>query len=347
MNIVYRRRDVLKGCALAAAGIAFSPLGQLLAAETADQPRKKVLFFTKSAGFQHSVITRPAEDPSKLAYAEQILTDIGAQHGFDVTCSKDGTVFASPDTYKTYDVFAFYTTGDLTTDSDQYAKHKGPDGKDVADKTKLLWKEPAMPPGAKEMFLDSVKSGGKGFFGFHSASDTFHSSGYIHHGGNMLRDVNAKGEDDFDPYIQMLGGEFIIHGKQQKATLKTIDTKFPAATALDNASFVEEWYSLKNFQPDLHVILAQDCTGMEGAMYQRPPYPQTWARMHGNGRVFYTSLGHREDIWKRPDFVDLVVSGLNWTSRRADADVTPNISQATPEANPKSNPATSPAATAK
>src|SRR6185503_8955012 len=108
MTTLHRRRDILRASALAAAGIALSPFaGPLLAAES-DQPRKRVLFFTKSSGFQHGPVTRPAEDPTKLAYAEQILTAIGAQHGFAVTCSKDGTVFASPDTYKTYDVFAFY-----------------------------------------------------------------------------------------------------------------------------------------------------------------------------------------------------------------------------------------------
>jgi type 1 glutamine amidotransferase len=196
------------------------------------------------------------------------------------------------------------------------------------------------------MFLDSIKTGGKGFVGFHCASDTFHSPGFTHK-TDFRRDVDENGKDKFDPYIEMVGGEFIIHGKQQKATLKTIDAKFPGASAFDSVAINEEWYSLKNFQPDLHVILAQDCTGMDGPMYQRPMYPQTWARMHGDGRVFFTSMGHREDIWKRPDFVDLVVAGLNWTSRRADADVSPNISQATPEANPKTNPATGPAANAK
>ena len=194
-----------------------------------------------------------------------------------------------------------------------------------------------MPKESKQEFLDAIKAG-TGFVGFHCASDTFHSSGYIHHGGNMLRDVNDKGEDDFDPYIKMLGGEFIIHGKQQKATLKTIDTRFPGATAFDNANFAEEWYSLKNFAPDLHVILAQDCTGMEGDMYKRPEYPQTWARMHGQGRVFDTSLGHREDVWQRPDFLNLIVGALNWTSGNVEADVSPNLEQATPEGNVKTNP---------
>jgi type 1 glutamine amidotransferase len=340
------RRDLLKASALVAAGIGLWPLVDLAFAADSPAPagagaRKKVLFFTKSSGYQHSVITRKAEDPEKLAYAEQILTDLGAKNGFDVVCSKDGGVFASPEKLAAFDVIVFYTTGDLTTDSDKYATKKGPDGKPMPDTSKLLWKEPGMPPGAKEAFLDAIKQG-KGFIGFHAAADTFHSN--AHSKGNMLRDVNEKGEDAFDPYIQMLGAEFIVHGKQQNATLKTIDPKFPGAEKFNGEKITEEWYSLKDFAPDLHVIIAQDSTGMEGPMYQRPLYPQTWARMHGLGRVFYTSLGHREDIWQRADFLALVVSALNWTSRNTDADVTPNLKQATPEADVKKPPATAPAA---
>jgi type 1 glutamine amidotransferase len=330
----FNRRDVLKAAAIAGAGLALSPWTDVFA-QPDTGPRKKVLFFTKSSGFQHSVITRKADDPTKLAWAERILTDIGAKNGFDVTCSKDGTIFGQPEKLAEFDVFAFYTTLDLTQDSDKYAKKKGPDGKDVEDKDHLLWKEPGMPAGAKEAFLELIKSG-KGFVGFHSASDTFHTPNGK---GKMTRDVNEKGEDEFDPYIQMLGGEFIIHGKQQKSILKTIDDKFPGAAALNNASFVEEWYSLKNFAPDLHVILAQDCTGMEGPMYQRPMYPETWARMHGKGRVFFTSLGHREDVWERPDFQALAIGALNWTSGKIDVDIAPNIKQATPEADVKQTPA--------
>src|SRR4051812_12187811 len=94
--ITFNRRDVLKAAALAGAGLALSPFANGLAQSEAG-PRKKVLFFTKSSGFQHSVITRPAQDPNKLAFAEQILTDFGAKNGFDVTCSKDGTIFGAPE----------------------------------------------------------------------------------------------------------------------------------------------------------------------------------------------------------------------------------------------------------
>lgn len=308
------RREMLRNSALVAGGLALSPfLARAWGAEESG-PRKKVLFFTKSQGFQHSVITRSAKHPEKLAYAEQILTDLGAKHGFDVTCSKDGTLF-TPENLKQYDVIAFYTTLDLTKDSDK------PSGK-----------EPGMGEAGKQAFLDAIKQG-KGFIGFHSAADTFHSPG--HKSGDLLRDVDAAGHDKFDPYIEMLGGEFSIHGAQQDAILHTIDPKFPGAEAFNGAKFKEEWYSLKNFAPDLHVILAQECTGMKGPMYQRGMYPETWARKHGNGPVFYTSMGHREDVWTRPDFQNLVVGALKWTSGQIEVDITPNIQQATPEANVK------------
>src|SRR5690349_209672 len=110
----FNRRSFLKAAGLTATGVAFSPLLQRIAAAApVEGARKKVLFFTKSAGFQHSVITRPEDEPNKLAYAEQILTDLGARNGFDVTCSKDGTIF-TPESIAKFDVFAFYTTGDLT-----------------------------------------------------------------------------------------------------------------------------------------------------------------------------------------------------------------------------------------
>ena len=60
---------------------------------------KQVLFLTKSAGFQHSVIERKNPDPQKLAHAERLLTEFGAQNGFVVTVTKDADVFNDPETY--------------------------------------------------------------------------------------------------------------------------------------------------------------------------------------------------------------------------------------------------------
>ena len=59
-----------------------------------------------------------------------------------------------------------------------------------------------MSPRGKERLLAAV-AGGKGFLGFHSACDTF-----------LSRD------QEIDPYLAMLGGEFITHDQPQQGTLE-------------------------------------------------------------------------------------------------------------------------------
>jgi uncharacterized protein len=339
------RRELLKSLGIGAAALAVSPFltRSLLGDDTTvgAAGSKKILFFTKSAGFQHSAITRKSTD--KLAFAEQLLTDFGAKNGFEVTCSKDGSLF-TPEYLAKFDALAFYTTGDLRKDSDKYKMVpkldadgkpvKDDKGKNIMENGELLYKEPGMGDAGKAAFLDAIKNG-KGFMAFHSGSDTFHGKTQPHPVGEMLRDATPDGKDAFDPYIQMLGGEFITHGAQQPAVLKTIDPKFPGAAAFNDASFQEEWYSLKNFAPDLHVILTQECDKMKGPMYQRAPYPETWARMHGKGRVFYTSMGHREDVWTKPEFQALALGALRWITGQVEVDVTPNIKEVAPQADPR------------
>lgn len=90
---------------------------------------------------------------------------------------------------------------------------------------------------------------------------------------------------------------------RQVITSDTFSGLAKAAKGEENSfALNEEWYSLKNFAEDLHVILAQDTQGIEGKDYERPLFPSTWARRHGKGRVFYTSRGHREDVWNDPTF---------------------------------------------
>ena len=292
------RREMLvrTGAAAVTLGLSRFPLGW---AASADAPKKHILVYTRSQGFEHSVVRRPKN--GKLSLAEQIVTDLGAKHGFDVTCTKDGRFFL-PDTLKKYDAFLFETTGDLT--------------KEGGDK------QPPMPPEGKKALLKAIAEG-KGFVGCHCASDTFHSKGEA---------FQTQAPEERDPYIAMIGGEFIVHGAQQKAWMRVVDPSFPGAKKLKDFDLLEEWYALKNFAPDLHVILVQDTQGMKGAMYQRPNFPATWAHMHHKGRVFYTSMGHREDVWQNPKFHDLLLGGLSWAVGNVKADITPNLEKVAPKA---------------
>lgn len=277
---------------------------------TAPAP-KRVLVFTKSSGFQHDAV-KAVMDDGRPGYAFPVLDELGRKNNIEFVFSKDGWRF-TPEYLAQFDAFLFYTTGDLTL------PRSDPRGDGL----------PPMTPAGKAALLAAVASG-KGFIGVHSATDTFHTAGRNLHVPERFLDDGAAADD----YAKMLGGEFIRHGAQQVSKLTVIDPKFPGIAAVPaNYGPLEEWYSLKDFASNLHVLLVQETTGMKGAEYQRPPYPSTWARMHGKGRVFYTSLGHREDIWTSPVFQSVLAGALNWTLGRIDADVTPNLTTAAPGAN--------------
>ena len=168
----------------------------------------------------------------------------------------------------------------------------------------------------KKKLLDAITAG-KAFVGIHSATDTF----------------RKDKSEEIDPYIAMIGAEFSMHDAQQIAKNRVVDPKFPGMEGLgDFIELMEEWYPFKKYAKDLHVILVQETEGMKGPHYQRPPFPATWARMHGKGRVFYTSLGHREDIWKNKIFQQILLGGIAWALGNAKAEIPPNIDQVTPEA---------------
>ncbi|HVX12526.1 MAG TPA: ThuA domain-containing protein [Pirellulales bacterium] len=290
-----KRRDLLLATA-ASLSLSSFPLAW---ANTDDQRKRKLLMFTRSQSFEHSSCKRQGDE---LAHNERVVTELGKKHGFEVVATKDGHVFDSD--LGEYDAFLFYTTGDLT--------------KDGTDKT------PPMSPAGKQRLLDAVASG-KGFLASHCGADTFHSPGPA---------AENQTPDKRDPYIAMLGGEFIRHGQQQKGRLAVVDHKFPGLNGVGDEIEIktEEWYSLKNFADDLHVLLVLDTQGMVDADYMRPPFPSTWARKHGEGRVFYTSMGHREDVWDNPAFQAVLLGGLAWAFGKVQADVTPNIKQVTPGA---------------
>jgi len=285
---------MLMSTSAALLSVASFPLGWSVSAEP---KRKRVLYFTRSAGFEHSVVRRKA---GELSHSEKVLTALGKWAGFEVECTQDGTVFDGD--LKQFDTIAFYTSGDLTAPQG----HGRP-----------------MTLAGKRRLIETI-AGGKGFIGFHSATDSFRSTGPADQGGSGV-----------DPYISMLGGEFVTHGPEQEASL-LIASHFPGTDRLgcaEGLSFTDEWYAQRNFAKDLHVILVQETGLMQGACYQRPDYPNTWARRHGQGRVFYTALGHREEVWTNPFFQAIVLGGIAWALGDVQAKAEPNIKQVTPHAN--------------
>ena len=299
--------SIMKTFTIALAGL-MAALACAGCASPRSQRARKILVFSKSSNYEHSAIHRTG---GQLSFAEETLKKIGEKNNLEFTFTKDGGLFTAENLAQ-YDAFLFYTTGDLTESGTDH--------------------NPPMPPGGKAALLAAIRKG-KGFVGVHSATDTFHSPGNREIDAARFRNDGTNA----DPYIQMIGGEFVIHGGQQKARMICADAKFPGMQALP-ADFgpMEEWYTLKNFAKDLHVILAQDTSNMQKTggdyCYDRPPYPATWAHPYGKGRVFYTSMGHREDVWSNPVFQQILLGGINWAARNVNANVAPNLSRVAPQA---------------
>lgn len=143
-------------------------------------------------------------------------------------------------------------------------------------------------------FFAWVRAGG-GVLGAHSASDTYHNE---------------------PRYIDMLGGEFLTHGNQATVTLVTASGTHPATSGLPaRFQMLDEIYHLKdNNRGRVDTLLSLDRApddGLPGAN-QPADMPISWAKRYGAGRVFYTALGHREDVWEDARFRAHVLGGIKW-----------------------------------
>jgi type 1 glutamine amidotransferase len=152
-------------------------------------------------------------------------------------------------------------------------------------------------PNLKGM-LDWI-SAGHAFLGAHSASDTYH---------------------DEPSYLAMLGGEFVTHGAIVEADVKVDDPAHPAVSHLaPRFRITDELYRFSRVsRADAHVLYSLDRVPADGAPDAGQPadLPLAWWRMHGTGRVFYTALGHREEVWQDPRFQQQLVGAIRWALRR-------------------------------
>jgi type 1 glutamine amidotransferase len=174
-----------------------------------------------------------------------------------------------------------------------------------------------LPIPDKEGFLNWIKEG-HAFIGIHAASDTFHH---------------------WPEYLDMLGGEFLRHGKQVGVAAINMDPKNPATATLPPSWAItqEEIYNFRDYDPaKVHELLTLGISPLDGTPGH---FPVSWCKMYGKGRVFYTSLGHREDIWdmdpnipKRinpPEvaqkFQDFLLGGIEWALGLQPGDATPQL----------------------
>ncbi len=214
-------------------------------------PKRKLLVFTRSAGFKHACIP----------VLEKALTDLGSSSGaFAATVTQDPEAF-TPGNLAGYDAVFFYTTRDVLPKPEQ-----------------------------RKALFDFVK-GGKGFIGSHCATDTLYGPGV------------KEGETPCPEYGEMIGAYFDGHpwGAGSKVTIKVEDATHPATKGLPGSwELPDEIYQFQEFSRErVHVLMSLDAEKMDVSKGKRADkdYAIAWCRKYGEGRVFYTALGHMEEHW--------------------------------------------------
>src|SRR5579864_3024 len=160
----------------------------------------------------------------------------------------------------------------------------------------------------KASLLSFLKDDGKGFLGTHSATDTFYK---------------------WPEYGEMIGGWFDDHPWHQKVRVNVEDREFPATKHFP-ASFeiTDEIYQFKNYSRDrVRVLMSLDTSSVDltkkNVKRKDGDFAVTWVRDYGKGRVFYSSLGHEEQVWDRPDIQQMWLEAVKWAMGMTEGNATP------------------------
>jgi type 1 glutamine amidotransferase len=161
----------------------------------------------------------------------------------------------------------------------------------------------------KATLLSFIKDDGKGFIGIHSATDTFYQ---------------------WPEYGEMIGGYFDFHPWNQfEAPIIVEDRNFPATRHFPASITVhDEIYQIKEFSRDrVRVLMRLDESKIDlqrrNVKRADKDFAVTWVRNYGKGRVFYSTLGHREDSWDRKDVQTMWLEAVKWAMGLTQGDATP------------------------
>lgn len=244
---------------------------------------KKVLIYSESFGFRHSVVNRPLT--GELSHAEKELKGLLEKAGIEVHLSQDFNDLRSAKNYQSYDAIILYTTGN--------------------------------PPIHREGFLQWLREGGA-LVGIHTATDSFRAPSSYADGQEQEAYATTR---DWPEYVEIIGGAFKTHGGNRIAVpMKIEDPDHPAVEVLGGEwSIADEIYQFSRFDRDkVHMLLSIDTSKMDDEalehhrMNKDEYYPVAWTNTEGKGRIFYTSLGHREDVFTNVKWRKHLMAGLEW-----------------------------------
>ncbi len=151
---------------------------------------------------------------------------------------------------------------------------------------------------------------------------------YLETGGGFVG-LHASGGDfeyDWKWYPEsLIKAQFIGHPTDpqfQTATIRIDDPQDPIVAHLGESWVREdEWYSFERSprKAGVHVLATLDESTYEPKFMVKSirmgdDHPIIWKHCLGNGRVFYSALGHTAETYREPEYIELVARAVGWAA---------------------------------
>jgi uncharacterized protein len=167
-----------------------------------------------------------------------------------------------------------------------------------------------MDESQKADLLSFIRDDGKGFVGGHSAIDTFYKWPEY---GDMI-----GAYFDLHPW-NTFEGPIIVEDRDSPIT-----RHFPPRLTIN-----DEYYQANPLysREKLRVLMRLDESKLDlkrkGVKRTDQDFAVTWVKKYGKGRVFWTTLGHVEEVYDRPDIQKMYTEAIKWALGLTEIDTTP------------------------
>ncbi|MCW2876696.1 MAG: hypothetical protein JWQ95_796 [Sphaerisporangium sp.] len=161
---------------------------------------------------------------------------------------------------------------------------------------------------AQQTAFEHYIEGGGGFVGVHAAADT---------------------EYDWPWYGKLVGAYFKQHPAPQDAVVKVEDPAHPSTAGLPTRwARNDEWYDFRTDpRGSVHVLTSMDETSYTGGT-MGADHPNSWCQNYDGGRAWYTALGHTDASYVEPNFLKMLLGGLQTAAGVVPADCTASLDSA-------------------
>ena len=160
----------------------------------------------------------------------------------------------------------------------------------------------------QKAILDFIKSG-KGLVGIHAATDSHY---------------------DWPEYVKLVGGWFDGHPWNEEVAIRIEVPDHPASEGIESPwRIADEIYQHRDWNRDeMCVVMSLDPDGTnmqkQGMKREDGDYGIAWCRPYGEGRSFYTALGHRNEVFDDPLFQKHLLNAVLWAMGESDFECEPH-----------------------